>query len=794
MSVTPRLPLVCFVPSLARQLLVSVAFSCLLAHKASAEPVLDRALSGTRLLTKGACSIVKVEFNFRVRYVSHFPIGTGDELRVTIRPLDPGNAAALATLRREAVRAPADARAAIKAIEFEPDQPGGATLRVTFHHPVAFQVAPGTDFESLILAVPGKKPNAACKPEFPARLGTGWDTSLAREPGTGAGLAASLPAITRELSPSVRGNVTRAPGAPSAKEEQEAAAAMDEARAAIKKGNFPQAVELLRKVTAKPEMPFSAEAQELLGVAHHKAGQMADARLVWEDYLARYPAHEGTDRVRQRLSGLLTATGEAQERLRAAKMLFQDDGTPQRKPGATWTTSGSISQFYIRDDSFRTLRDASLAPNLAEDKDAHIRHQNTLMTSFDLAATFNNDKVKAKFRFSGAEEHRFNDDSELVRVAALFSEVSFKDLDLMTRIGRQTRSAGGVLGRFDGALASWQAAPSLRFNVVAGSPVELRQDSPFKNDRYFYGGSIDFGPILNGIEASVFAIEQRSRGWLDRQAVGTELRYLDQQKSGFLTVDYDIHFQQLNAAIASGSWTFSDKSVLHLGGDYRKAPYMTAWNALQGQPFATLYDMLKVRTKQEVDQLALDRTPTYQSATIGYSYPLTEKLQASLDVTAANMSGTVASGGVDAMLPMGTEYYLNAQLIANGLFSEGDLYIGALRFADKEHSDLYVVDLSARYPMTREFRVNPRLRLGYEVGKDTDLQEYTLLPSLLLNYYWTKDFVLELEVGNKWRWREQAGMKETESELFITAGFRYDFYADGQSKCRWLTGCPDAKP
>ena len=236
-------------------------------------------------------------------------------------------------------------------------------------------------------------------------------------------------------------------------------------------------------------------------------------------------------------------------------------------------------------------------------------------------------------------------------------------------------------------------------------------------------------------------------GALDRQAVGTELRYLDQQKSGFLTVDYDIHFQQLNAAIASGSWTFSDKSVLHLGGDYRKAPYMTAWNALQGQPFATLYDMLKVRTKQEVDQLALDRTPTYQSATIGYSYPLTEKLQASLDVTAANMSGTVASGGVDAMLPMGTEYYLNAQLIANGLFSEGDLYIGALRFADKEHSDLYVVDLSARYPMTREFRVNPRLRLGYEVGKDTDLQEYTLLPSLLLNYYWTKDFVLELEIA-----------------------------------------------
>ena len=38
--------------------------------------------------------------------------------------------------------------------------------------------------------------------------------------------------------------------------------------------------------------------------------------------------------------------------------------------------------------------------------------------------------------------------------------------------------------------------------------------------------------------ADQFAIELRSRGWLDRQAVGTELRYLDLQKSGFVTVYY----------------------------------------------------------------------------------------------------------------------------------------------------------------------------------------------------------------------------------------------------------------
>lgn len=751
---------------------------------ALSEPVLDRALSGLRLITATNCTVIKIDFNFRVRYVSHFPEAKGDELRVTIRPLDPSHAAALATLRREALRAPDNTRAAIKAVEFEPDQPGGPVLRITFVHKVAFQVAPGRDFESIIVAIAGKAANAACRPLFPSRLGTGWDTSVTRD-----NLPESLALTTPELPRVVQAAPQRGKGAASPKDIEEAGAWMDEARAAIKKGSFVQAQKLLRNVLVKPETQFSAEAQELLGIAHQKAGQPQDARLVYEDYLRIYPSAEGTERIRQRLAGILTANGEPPEKLRSAKEQLGEPGAADRKGLGTWTTSGSISQFYIRDDSFRTLRDPSLAPNLNEEKDAHVPHMNTFMTSFDLIAAMNSEKLKAKFRFSGTEEHRFNGDTELARVSALFAELTFKELDLMTRIGRQTRNAGGVIGRFDGALASWQALPNFRVNVVGGSPVERREDAPFKNDRYFYGASIDFGPLWNGIEASVFAIEQRDRSVLDRQAVGAEFRYIDPNKSGFATFDYDVHFQQWNAAIVSGSWTFADKSTLHAGVDYRKAPYMSATTALQGQPFATLYDVLKLYTKQQVDQFAIDRTPTYQSATVGYAYPLTSKLQLGFDATASNMSGTVASGGVGAMLPTGQEYYLSSQLIASSLFSEGDLYIAGLRLADRAVSDLYVLDLSMRYPLTQDFRVNPRLRLGYEVGKGTDLREITILPSVLFNYFWNKDLSLELEIGSKWTQREQASVRENETEFFFTAGFRYDFYADGQVKCSWMPSC-----
>ena len=457
---------------------------------AAAEPVLDRALSGLRLLqTSASCTLVKIEFNFRIRYVSHFPLAMGEELRINVRAIDPTQAAALAILRREALRAPNSPAAAIRAIDFELDQPAGPVLRVQFLHPVAYQVAPGSDFESLVIAISGKTPQAACQPRFPSRIGAGWDTTVSR-----GDWSASLNPVMPSGPPPARPK-ERAAGALAPADLSAVGAAMDEARAALKKGNYAQAVELLSKVLARPENARSAEAQELLGVAHQKAGHIAEARAQYEDYLRRYPNGEGSEGVRQRLDGILTASGEPGERLRSSKAQPGEPGGPPRSGGTTWMVSGSASQFYIRDDSFRTLRDPSLPPNPNEDKDAHLTHQNSLLSSFDLSAVWSNDQLKSKFRFSGTEEHKFDDNREIASVAALFFETTVKQWDLMTRLGRQTRNTGGVVGRFDGGVVSWQANPNMRLNVVGGSPVERRADEPFKDDRYFYGASVDFGHL-----------------------------------------------------------------------------------------------------------------------------------------------------------------------------------------------------------------------------------------------------------------------------------------------------------
>ena len=197
--------------------------------------------------------------------------------------------------------------------------------------------------------------------------------------------------------------------------------------------------------------------------------------------------------------------------------------------------------------------------------------------------------------------------------------------------------------------------------------------------------------------------------------------------------------------------------------------------------------MLKAQTKAEIDQLAIDRTPTYQSANVGISKPINEHLQVNLDGTAATSSGTISSGGVDGTLSPGTDYYVSGQLVGTDVLQSGDMLIGGLRFANQTGTNLYVADISGRYPLTPDLRVTPRVTVSYLEGTNAFLREYQVLPSVLFNYIWNRDTNFELETGARWTQRDQAGTRETSTDLFVTVGVRYDFNADGSSKCPYPT-------
>jgi hypothetical protein len=604
---------------------------------------------------------------------------------------------------------------------------------------------------------------------------------------------------------------TRPAGTISEADLRMAAASMDEGRAALKRGNFREAIALFTRVLSFPDNLYTAEAEELLGVARQKKGELAEARIAYENYLRHYPSGEASERVQQRLAGLVTAQDDKTAALREpvqGPVKVLPSGKFTKTNETTWSLTGSVSSFYIHDDANTTARDTALAPNLANaNADDHSVHQNEIFTTLDLLATWNDASTSGKIRFSGGEEHRFasnimaptGDQRDQFGVSQASVDMVMKDVNLRTVAGRQTLNSDGVFGRFDGALFSWQALPILKVDLVGGSPANSRYNLPFTNERWFYGGGIGIGPLFGGLETSIYFNEERGRWLVDREAIGSDIRYSDPTKFMFANIDYDVRFQQLGEAVVSGSWTLPEGTTVYGGADYRRVPFLSSWNVLLNQPFGTLYDYLKLQnnigqglTSDQVNRLALAETPLYKSVMLGFSHPLSEKLTVSADATVANLSRTITPlSSLDpslVKLTAGNEYYATAQLIWTNLFKQGDMYTAAFHYAQQETDRQYVLDFNTRYPVSNDLMVSPRLRLGYSqytpgaflnnttIG--TNITQYTIMPSILIDYNITPQLQFEAEIGTQWTYAMLPGMRTTDTEIFGTIGFRYTFDLD----------------
>ena len=571
---------------------------------------------------------------------------------------------------------------------------------------------------------------------------------------------------------------------------------LQDARVALGGNRAKDAIRILEAALRNPEGRYSADALELMGEARQKTGQTAEALAAFEEYLRRYPSGEGQARVVRRLYEV-KPDASATRTPRPVRSSAEPPLSPrsQREVHPGFAMSGALSSFFIRDDSYNQTKDISVAPNPFADPDAHRLHQNTFLTTIDLFGTINNDTTKTKIKISGMEEQRLRSGTNLNRagLSSAYVETAFKETDITVRAGRQTRNTSGVIGRFDGGLASWQISDRFRLNAVGGAPNWSRFDAPFRAGRYFAGASLDILKPVDGLDASIYAIQQNQGRLLDRRAIGGEFRYFKNDISALGMLDYDIHFNRINASVLSGSWTLGDQSVLSGGINYLRIPYLASYNALQGQPFLTLFDMLKLRTQEEVRRFAIDRTPVFESAMVSYSRPLNDHLQLNLDATATHVSGTLPSGGVDGSKPSGREYYFSGQLVGTDVFAGGDLYSLHLRHARLADSNVYFADLNTRYPLTEELQINPRLRVGLREGRATAVRDITILPSMLMDYYIAKNLAIETEIGAKWiDSKDRTGVRSTTNGLFIALGLRSEFSTDGPYICGSLAPCLNA--
>jgi hypothetical protein len=154
---------------------------------------------------------------------------------------------------------------------------------------------------------------------------------------------------------------------------------------------------------------------------------------------------------------------------------------------------------------------------------------------------------------------------------------------------------------------------------------------------------------------------------------------------------------------------------------------------------------------------------------------LNEQFQLNGEFSVSELSGTPASGGVPASPSTGAEFFYSSQLIGSSLFIENDITIFGMRYSDLQNVDSYSVDLNTRIPITRDLRINPRVRIDYRKNKTSGGDRVNIRPLVRLDYRWKRWLRFELEGGREWINETVIGDSQKSTNYFFSLGARAFF-------------------
>lgn len=700
----------------------------------------DRILESINVTTERDSSIVDIRLNQQLTVVSYTPLKRASLLRLKVRRT--GNAFQVDELPTNFETLPWSPTAELPLYNVTVDLEGAILLY--FKRTVKYEVLPGTNAFHIMVKV-----------FHPERI-----TKLPVKVVKKNKIKLTEPEEIKAKEKVVEGE-----------ENLELSSFMNEARRAMLNKDYTRAIQLYTKVTLRARKSvYEKPALEFLGLARERNKQFAHAKFNYEKYLKLYPDGEDAERVSQRLLGIITSEADPKEKLKEGK------SKDKQKVGMQWNTFGSFSQFYNRHESKFNDDDSRL-------------NRSAIQNGLDITSRIQMQDYQMTSRFSGNYnsniESSVNDEK---RISTAYLDLKQKAWDMEFRVGRQSRSSGGILGRFDGAVLSVPVIEKVQLNFVSGYSVGSSRDLFLNNDQYFYGVNADLGTFDDSWDFNMFFIEQYDHKLLDRRAIGGEVRFFQENQSFFSFLDYDIYHQSLNTFLFTGQWGFSDRTIINLSYDYRTSPFLTTSNATQGQSdkgVETVDELQQFFSINEIKQLAKDRTATSHSAALSLSRPLSEKFQLNGDFRMTTISGTKASGGVEASEGTGFDYFYSMDLTANSLLTEGDIYVLGLRYNDTKSSNTSSININARYPVSKELRVNPRFRFDYR-DNENGTKRYAYRPSIRVTHRLIQGLQLEVEAGGEWEFQQRtdeaiAATVSNNDEFdqtkgyFVIVGYRYNF-------------------
>ena len=123
----------------------------------------------------------------------------------------------------------------------------------------------------------------------------------------------------------------------------------------------------------------------------------------------------------------------------------------------------------------------------------------------------------------------------------------------------------------------------------------------------------------------------------------------------------------------------------------------------------------------------------------------------------------------------GLDYFLSTQLVGSGLIKEGDTAILGLRYSDTASSKRMTADVNTRYPISRKWRVNPRLRVDYSWQLNNSANQLKIRPSFRSDYYMKKKVKLEFDAGVELGYEIASMQNNNTRNYFLTFGYRKNF-------------------
>jgi tetratricopeptide (TPR) repeat protein len=461
-----------------------------------------------------------------------------------------------------------------------------------------------------------------------------------------------------------------------------------DARGALEKHQYPEAVDLLSRLLRQPEYPARADAQELLGLVRERAGQLAQAKAEYETYLHRYPDGPRAARIRGRL-----------QTLAAASLAPKSTGEFGATAASHWSMAGSGAVTY-QYGKVQTISSGTA----------------TSMTSVNAALVYGNLLLRERgerYDFTARVDAGYTRNLMTTfggsqdRTTAAYVELTDRAFGLTGRVGRQSLASQGVIGLFDGLFVGYQLNSTFAVSAAAGFPAYTSY-SAFSNQQKFGTVTAEYGPFHHAWVFDAYLFNQTAAGETDRRSIGIQTRYTVAGRTAVMLADYDIAFRQLNSITVIGNLRVGQFWILGFDADYRRSPMLQLSNALMGQSAPDLSTLRTQFTPSQIRQLARDRTATSDTMVVSASRPIGERWQFMMDFAALKLGGTPASGGVAATQPTGLDKNAAVQISGSSLLQASDLHIFGVRFDASPGSRSTTLSWDARFALPGAWRLGPR--------------------------------------------------------------------------------------